>query len=232
MNQIKIGVLGASGKVGKELLQVIKDKNHIPFLGIYSKNKPQDFVHYDQDVNCKLASEVDLWIDFSLPESFEKNILKIANYGKPIVSGTTGLTETQKSLIDDAAKLCPILWSSNMSLGIAVLNEALEALKKIKHFDFQIEEFHHNKKKDAPSGTAITLQENLEKTVDRKLPNPLSIRGGGIFGVHKVWAMSDQEVLCFEHQALNRRVFAEGALHVGLKLVGKPKGSYQIREIL
>ncbi|WP_374029484.1 4-hydroxy-tetrahydrodipicolinate reductase [Bdellovibrio bacteriovorus] len=125
-----------------------------------------------------------------------------------------------------------MLWSSNMSLGVAVLNEALKSLSAISHFDFQIEELHHNKKKDKPSGTAITLQENLEKAVGRELPEALAIRGGGIFGVHKIYAMSDEEVLTFEHTALNRTVFAKGAVQAAEWLVKQKPGLYQIRDVL
>jgi 4-hydroxy-tetrahydrodipicolinate reductase len=232
MSVKKVGVLGASGKVGKEINIILKEKGLIPFLGIYSNNKPQDYLNIAQDITAELAGQVDLWIDFSLPESFEKFIPKIAKYNKPIVSGTTGITEQQKTLLTQAAKTCPVLWSSNMSLGIAVLTEAMEAFKKIKHFDFQIEELHHIRKKDAPSGTAITLQQKLTNVIEKEIPAPLAIRGGGIFGIHKVWAMSEQEVITIEHQALNRRVFAEGAVFAGLKLAGRPAGLYGMKDVL
>jgi 4-hydroxy-tetrahydrodipicolinate reductase len=232
MSEIKVGVVGASGRVGKEITQILKEKGLVPFLGIYSNNNPQGYLHVAKDINHPQAKEVDLWIDFSLPESFEKHILQISKLGKPVVSGTTGLNEKQKAMINEAGKSCPLLWSSNMSLGVAVLTEALEVFKKIKHFDFQIEEFHHNKKKDAPSGTAVSLQSKLVSVVEKELPSPVSIRGGGIFGIHKVWAMSDQETLTFEHQALNRRVFAEGAVFAAVKLQGKPNGVYSMRDVL
>ena len=232
MKQLKVGVVGASGKMGKELRQVISEAGFTPFLGMYNSKKPEGFEHAANSWNDKKTEEVDLWIDFSLPESFEKFIPKIAKYNKPIVSGTTGVTEQQKILLTQAAKTCPVLWSSNMSLGIAVLTEAMEAFKKIKHFDFQIEELHHIRKKDAPSGTAITLQQNLKNVIEKEIPVPLSIRGGGIFGIHKVWAMSEQEVITIEHQALNRRVFAEGAVFAGLKLAGKPAGLYAMKDVL
>lgn len=232
MSALKIGVLGASGRVGKEITQILNEKGLAPFLGIYSRNIPEGYQHTAKTIDVDAAKQVDLWIDFSLPESFESFLIPLSKYGKPIVSGTTGLNEKQKQLIAEAGKNCAILWSSNMSLGVAVLTEALEIFKKIKHFDFQIEEFHHNKKKDAPSGTAVSLQNKLVQVVDKPLPTPVSIRGGGIFGIHKVWAMSDQETLTFEHQALNRRVFAEGAVFAALKLKEKPKGVYSMRDIL
>lgn len=232
MSAVKVGVIGASGRVGTEITHILKEKGLIPFLGIYFKNSPQGYQHTSQTIDVAVAKDVDLWIDFSLPESFEKFLIPVSKWGMPLVSGTTGLSEKQKTLIKEAGQNCPILWSSNMSLGVAVLTEALEVFKKIKHFDFQIEEFHHNKKKDAPSGTAVSLQNKLVSVVEKEVPAPVSIRGGGIFGIHKVWAMSDQETLTFEHQALNRRVFAEGAVFAALKLQGKAKGVYTMRDIL
>ncbi|NUM77391.1 hypothetical protein HUU40_23780, partial [candidate division KSB1 bacterium] len=185
--------------MGTEIPHVLKERGLIPFLGIYSKNTPLGYQHTSQNLDVAEAKEVDLWIDFSLPESFEKFLIPISKLGKPLVSGTTGLSEKQKTLVREAGHNCPILWSSNMSLGIAVLTEALEVFKKIKHFDFQIEEFHHNKKKDSPSGTAVSLQNKLVSVVEKDVPAPVAIRGGGIFGIHKVWAMSEQETLTFEH---------------------------------
>ena len=119
-----------------------------------------------------------------------------------------------------------------MSLGVAVLTEALEVFSKISQYDFQIEEFHHNRKKDRPSGTAKSLQEKLEHSVGRKLPEPVSIRGGGIFGVHKVHAMAEEEHLVFEHIALNRAVFARGAVEAAQWLCSKKKGFYSMRDVL
>lgn len=232
MSETKVGVVGASGRVGKEITQILKEKGLVAFFGIYSNNIPQGYAHTSKDLNHPQAKDVDIWIDFSLPESFEKHILQISKFGKPVVSGTTGLNDKQKEMIKEAGKNCPLLWSSNMSLGVAVLTEALEVFKKIKHFDFQIEEFHHNKKKDAPSGTAVSLQNKLVSVVEKDLPAPVSIRGGGIFGIHKIWAMSDQETLTFEHQALNRRVFAEGAVFAAVKLQGRPSGVYSMRDVL
>ncbi len=232
MNQLKIGVVGAGGKMGNELLNVIKDSGHIPFFGVYHTKKPEGFVHSANNYEDKHVSEVDLWIDFSLAVSFEFSMKSLGIFKKPIVSGTTGITDKQKELLGVIAKQAPVLWSSNMSIGIALLNRMISLFSSIKDFDFQIEELHHKHKIDAPSGTAKTLQENLVAALGKTIPAPLSIRGGGIFGVHKIWAMSDQEVITIEHQALNRRVFAEGALKAGLALMKKSPGLYTMKDLL
>tara|TARA_B110001454_G_scaffold219198_1_gene251482 strand:- start:53635 stop:54333 length:699 start_codon:yes stop_codon:yes gene_type:complete len=231
MKQLKVGVVGASGKMGKELRHVICEAGFIPFLGMYNSKKPEGFEHTANSWADKKAEEVDLWIDFSLPEAFDQAIKAMAKFKKPIVSGTTGISVAQKELLKEASAQAPILWSSNMSVGVAFVNKILSQFKDIKDFDFQIEELHHKHKKDAPSGTAKTMQENLEAAVGKKVPPTLSIRGGGIFGVHRIWAMSDQEVITVEHQALNRRVFAEGALKAGLSILNKGPGLYSMKDI-
>lgn len=231
MKNLKVGVVGASGKMGKELCQVIQDAGLTPFLGMYNTRKPEGFLNVANSWLDKKTQDVELWIDFSLPEAFDQAMKAMMKLKKPIVSGTTGLSVSQKELLNEAATLSPVLWSSNMSVGVAFVNKILSQFKDIKDFDFQIEELHHRHKKDAPSGTAKTMQENLEAAVGKKVSPTLSIRGGGIFGVHRIWAMSDQEVITIEHQALNRKVFAEGALKAGLSLLNKGPGLYSMKDI-
>lgn len=223
MKKMKVGLVGAAGRMGKEIAQVVTEHPRCELFYSYSRKDKWD---------SKKAAAVDVWIDFSSPEAL-KDVLKHAAENKtPVVCGTTGFTKKEKDLLQKYSKKIPLLWSSNMSLGVAVLNEALKSLAAISHFDFQIEEIHHNRKKDKPSGTAITLQENLEKEVGKKLPETLAIRGGGVFGVHKIFAMSDEEVLTFEHSALNRTVFAKGAVQAAEWLVKQKPGLYQIRDVL
>lgn len=231
MKQLKVGVVGAAGKMGKELCHVINEAGCIPFLGMYNSKKPEGFEHTANNWQDKRTEEVDLWIDFSLAEGFDQAITALAKLKKPIVSGTTGISAEQRQLLLEAAKQAPILWSSNMSVGVAFINKLLNHFKDIKDFDFQIEEIHHRDKKDAPSGTAKIMQENLESAVGKKIPPTVSVRGGGVFGVHRVWALSDQEVITIEHQALNRKVFAEGALRAGLSLLNKGPGLYSMKDI-
>ncbi|WP_413585889.1 4-hydroxy-tetrahydrodipicolinate reductase [Bdellovibrio sp. HCB274] len=224
MKKLNIGLVGANGRMGREIADIISAHGGCDVS--YSLSR-------DTKVNHEQAAKVDVWIDFSSPEALPE-VLKIASRHKtPVVCGTTGFTKKEKTHLAKASKNIPVLWASNMSMGVAVLNEALKMFSSISNFDFQIEEFHHIRKKDKPSGTAITLQESLEKAVGKKCPEPLAIRGGGIFGVHKVHAMSEEEVITFEHSALNRTVFAKGAVTAALWLAKQKKpGLYQIRDVL
>ncbi len=223
MKKLKVGLLGSAGRMGQEILQVVSENRNM--LVYYSPQRGEKWID-------KKAKEVDVWIDFSSPEAMRDLFTRVVPTGKPVVSGTTGLTHADKRFLQAQAKKIPVLWSSNMSLGVAVLAEAIRALDAVSHFDFQIEELHHNKKKDNPSGTAISLQESLQRAVKKELPMPIGIRGGGIFGVHKVYAMGDEEVLLFEHTALNRKVFAKGAVVAAQWLVSRNPGLYQIRDVL
>lgn len=223
MKKIKIGIFGAQGRMGQEIRQTLFKNPNMEL--VYPLVRGESF-------DPKKASLVDVWIDFSSPGAL-KEVLRIAQkYKSCVVSGTTGFTASEKKMLNSAAKKIPILWSSNMSIGVAVLNEALKSLAALKDFDFQIEELHHNKKKDSPSGTALTLQENLKDVVKKNLPEPVAIRGGGIFGVHKVYSMSDEEVLVFEHTALSRAVFAKGAVQAAEWISKKKPGLYQMRDVL
>lgn len=224
MKKLKIGLVGANGRMGQEIAAVIGASNNCDVFYIMGRDKKIDHA---------AAAKVDVWIDFSSPEALS-DVLKVAiRHKTPVVCGTTGFSKKEKSALDKASKEIPVLWASNMSMGVAVLNEALKVFSSVANFDYQIEEFHHIRKKDKPSGTAITLQENLEKAVGKKCPEPLAIRGGGIFGIHKVHAMSDEEVITFEHSALNRSVFAKGAVRAASWLASQKRpGLYQIRDVL
>lgn len=221
MKKLKIGLLGSTGRMGTEISRLVEASREVE-ISLAPKKKSQ--------LKSADFKKVDVWIDFTLPEAFEQNLKMAVESQKAFVCGTTGLSTQQYKLLASAAKKIPVLWASNMSIGVAVLNRALEAFSAISDFDFQIEEIHHIHKKDKPSGTAITLQKNLEKVVKRNLPHPLSIRGGGVFGVHKIFAMSAEEVVTFEHTALNRGVFAKGAVKAAMWLAGKKPGLYSIED--
>lgn len=223
----KILIFGASGRMGQEIAEIIGEQKSLKLAYQVDKKKSGDIVTLDS----VSAKNVDVVIDFSHADAVENIIKFCVSEKRPLVSGTTGLSKETKSKLQKASSTIPIMWSPNMSLGIAVLNKAIQSLAALDEFDFQIEEIHHSKKKDAPSGTAILLQETLEKTVQRKPQGPLSIRGGGVFGIHRIFAMGEEETLMFEHVALNRRVFARGAVKAAEKLAVKKPGFYQLADL-
>ena len=170
-------------------------------------------------------------IDFSSPKSTMQVARWCVRQGKFMVSGTTGLSRPQQAALKALGRKTPILWAPNLSLGIAALKQALSSLSGLEGFDFQIEEVHHRHKKDKPSGTAIALQAALAEVLHRRLPEPISIRGGDIRGIHRIWALGEGEVLCFEHVALDRAIFARGAVTAAEWLSEQGKGYYGIEDI-
>lgn len=230
---LKIGVIGSNGRVGKELLELIQaDPSLVAQVGVSRSQSVPGYRYNIQSLKEASSLDVDVWIDFSLPDAHDTILDFCIQAKKPLVSGTTGLSVQQKQRHSSAAHSIPLLWASNMSLGIAVLRQLLPQLAPLVNFDIQVEEFHHNKKKDIPSGTAITLQEDIEKSLNRKLPEIVAVRGGGIFGVHRVYAMSDEETITLEHTALNRRVFARGALTAAKWLAKQKPGFYSMNDVL
>ena len=209
----KIALIGRHGKMGQEIEKLL------------TQNSKKVLV-------SELAPGVDVVIDFSSPEGFKSTLKWCVKNKTPFVSGTTGINLEQERLLKTAAKKIPVLWSSNFSLGIALVTEMMKQFSDLEDFDFQIEEFHHKHKKDKPSGTAKTLQKELHKIVQKKLPEPISIRGGENFGIHKIWAMSSSENILIEHTALNRSVFAAGAIRASLWLLKRAPGNYTMRDLL
>lgn len=232
MKRKNLAVLGAAGRMGQEIAELLrKSSSWKPALGVVNSGQALHFEKSIHSLSEKEFSKIDLILDFSSAKIFAANLQFAIDQRIPFVSGVTGISKENRRELEKAGKKIPVLWSANMSIGIAVLMEALRALKGVSDFDFQIEEIHHNQKKDRPSGTAIQLQEALEKAVSKKCPEPISIRAGGVFGVHKVFAISNNEVMTFEHTALNRKVFAEGALAAAQWVVKKQPGFYQMKDI-
>ncbi len=220
---IRLLLSGASGRMGLEILALSKTHKSLEVVAEISGSK--DWKKVD-------PSQVDLVVDFSTPEGLEQAIDWSLKNKKPLVSGTTGISVALKKQIKEASKTIRVLYSGNMSMGIAVMSAMLRNLSAVSTWDFQIEEAHHSKKVDRPSGTAILLQETLSEAVGRKLPSPNSIRGGGVPGLHQVWAMGPEESIILQHTAYNRTVFARGALTAAMWLFDKKgAGIYDLSDL-
>ena len=228
----RLAIIGVSGRMGAELLSLAPDFHFQVTSGVGRTKLSVENVAIVDHVSKLDPSSVDVVVDFSLPELTDDVVAWCEKNKKPLVSGVTGISAAQKSKITSLAKSTAALWAPNMSLGIAVLSRMLIELRHLEGFDFQIEEAHHKHKKDKPSGTALFLQEKLEKAVGADVPPPVAIRGGGIFGIHKVWAMGEEESITLEHTANNRRVFARGALKAATWLLSQPPGHYVLADVL
>lgn len=183
-----------------------------------------------EDQSVVLSDSPDVWIDFSSPKG-TMDLLKTAKK-TPVVSGTTGLDKSHLKKFEEHCKRAPLFWASNMSLGVAALRAALQSLKGLEDFEIAIEEIHHSQKKDSPSGTALTLKQDLEKICNKNINQIVAIRGGGVRGQHRVFALGADETLIFEHTALSRAVFAHGAIRAAKWIVNQEPGVYGMDDLL
>lgn len=165
-----------------------------------------------------------------------------------LVVGTTGHTENEKAAILAAAKSVPVFYAGNMSLGIAVLCRlAKEAAKSFPDADIEIVEVHHNRKVDAPSGTAKMLFEAVKEVRPQATAHCgragegkrtseeigiSSLRMGGVVGIHEVHICTDTQRLTLKHEACDRGMFADGAKAAAEFIQGKPAGLYNMTQLL
>ena len=218
---IKIGLSGASGRVGKTIVSLIQKTPGFSASAFFSQNSPLEKWR---------PKEVDVVIDFSNPQALKSLIPWCEKHKKPLISGTTGLSKADHLALNRLAKNASVLWAPNMSLGIACLNQWLEQLPPaVKQWPVEIEETHHRHKKDNPSGTALLLLNTLEQA-GLKQVKVKSFRKGDVFGVHLVSFQSKEEKLEIKHTALNRGIFAQGALLAGRWIYQKPPGLYSMKD--
>ena len=253
---IKVGVFGASGRVGKLIVENLKNDKEAKVSSVFVRNEldfsvePETLITNDF-VSFLEASEI--IIDFSLPDAMESLLENaIKQHPKPIVIGTTGLNEHQENLIKEASTKMPILYATNMSVGVALLNRLVEvASKSLSDFDCEIVEMHHRHKKDAPSGTALTLANSAAKARGLELDkvmisgrngnigarsddeiSVMALLGGDIVGRHTVGFYNDGEFIELNHTATSRDTFANGAIKAAKWLINKENGLYSISDCL
>lgn len=219
---LRIALVGAKGRMGFAIQQLSRD------AGAEVVAEIEDI----KDWKKAKAAEIDVVVDFSSTEGLAAAVEWCVANKKPLVSGSTGLGAKDWSALKSSAKKIPLLYSGNMSLGIAVFQAMIEKCRAIADWDFQIEEVHHNQKKDKPSGTALLLQEKLKTTIGKTPAAPQSLRGGGVPGIHTLWAMGPEETLEIRHTAINRQVFARGALKAARWLFDKKQsGLYDLSDL-
>jgi 4-hydroxy-tetrahydrodipicolinate reductase len=219
--------------MGQELLTLLKKNRELSLCAVVDEQAGSHRLSTDFDGLKKKKPKV--VIDFSSPEGTEKAALWCQERKVALVTGTTGLSEAQKKMIKSASRHTAVFSSPNMSVGVNAMISALEAfVARFNECDVEIEEIHHRHKKDKPSGTAKLLHESLKGIVPvpSRLGQPVSLRGGEIFGIHKVYFFSEGEWLCFEHQATDRSVFARGALRAAAWVARQKPGFYTMKDVL
>jgi len=205
------------------------------------------------DVPCSesfkdAVSDVDCIIDFS-HHSCTKDLLEFAvSHELPLVLATTGQTEEEKQMIQEAANRIPLFFAANYSLGVALLIDlAKKAASVMSGAEIEIIERHHNRKVDAPSGTALAIAHAIQEVrpesqivngrngYGKRQPNDIGIhavRMGNIVGIHEVVIGTDNQSITLKHEAYSRALFAEGAVKAAAFLTGKSAGLYDMNDLL
>ena len=246
---MNILICGVGGRMGREVAKLALDgvRGAIPVAGYdILPVDTREFPTYT-DWNA-VTEQVDCIIDFSHHTGTESLLAFATEKNLPVVLCTTGHTDEELALIDRAATKIPIFRSANMSLGIALLVElAKMTAKNFPDADIEIIEKHHNRKLDAPSGTALLLA-NAIKEIREKARFVFgrggqakreadeigihAIRMGNIIGEHEVIVGTDTQTITLKHEAHSRALFAEGALAAAEFLCGKPAGLYDMKKMI
>jgi 4-hydroxy-tetrahydrodipicolinate reductase len=195
----------------------------------------------------------DVAIDFSLPEGADKTVQHCVDNGIALVMGTTGLSPEQQRSVKAASERIPVIYGTNMSVGMNVLFSVVGKVAALlgEDYDIEIVEQHHRYKKDAPSGSALTLAEKICAGTGRDASACLThgrcgkdalrekgtigmhaVRAGDITGVHSVICSTQGETVTLHHTAHSRDTFVKGALRAAAWLVGKAPGLYTMPDVL
>jgi 4-hydroxy-tetrahydrodipicolinate reductase len=204
-------------------------------------------------LTAEFPGQADVVIDFSLPEATGKTLAFCQTSKAPLVLGTTGLSNEQLAALKALSSQVPVVHATNMSVGMNVLFALVGKAAAMlgEAYDIEIVEQHHRFKKDAPSGTALTLAENICRSTDRPYPEALvhgragkdalrqkgeigmhAVRAGDIVGIHNVQYSTQGETITFSHTAHSRDTLVHGALRAAAWVVGQEPGLYSMRDVL
>ncbi len=247
---ISVFVNGCNGKMGQELIAQMDTYEDFVLIGGFDQENTgkYSFPVYTSFEN--ILELPDVIIDFSVPVATFNMLAFAASKKIPVVIATTGFSVEQEEQIRNYAKQIPIFQSSNMSFDIFLMTKLLQiAAKALQDTDIEIIEAHHNRKIDAPSGTALMLANSINEAMNNRYTydfNRLqkrekrskdeigfsSIRGGNIVGEHSVQFIGQNETFEITHKAYSRRVFADGALKAAHFLLQQPIGLYSMEDLI
>lgn len=251
---VNIAVTGATGTMGRAVLKAAANRDDVTVALAVNRDPDVDVV---EGISIAPTSELvgllderrpNVLIDFTGPESSVEYVAACADAAVPAVVGTTGFTDEQEAALREATDTVPVLKASNFARGVQALLGALEAaLGALPGYDIEVTETHHNRKRDAPSGTATTILDRIdavqgetERVHGRVGEQPReegevgvhARRAGDIRGEHEVLLAGNDETVTLTHRAGSRAVFAAGALDAAVWLAGQPPGWYGFDDVL
>lgn len=248
---MRVLISGLYGHMGQHVLSLVKEGYEGAVLsGGIDVNAP-----YETEVPCaktwaeanELAENTDVIVDFSF-HTVTPDLLNYAIANKlPLVIATTGQTEEERNLIRQASEKIPVFFAANYSMGIALLAESAKRIASVMNdAEIEIVEMHHDRKADAPSGTALSLAREIQSVrteatlvtgrsgFGKRTKEEIgisSVRMGNIVGVHEVMIGNSNEMITLKHEAFSRAMFAEGALKAAAFLCDKPAGLYEMKNL-
>lgn len=262
---LRLCVCGACGKTGGRVVALAKESRDFRLVCAVDEKTPT-FAEKDVAYLSNLldsACETDVLIDFSSVRGLDERLEYAASKGIPFVLAVTGLTQKQKELLRDISQRIPVFYASNFSIAANALRLLSASARRLLKEEFSVDIFekHHAEKKDSPSGTAISIAEEMERAASEKssaervfyassaiesnvadaptkknaLPlkeRIVSVRAGTLIGEHEAFFCGDGETLSLTHRAYDRDVFARGALKAALFLHGKPPRLYGMDDLL
>ena len=247
----KIILCGCNGTMGNVITKSVNAREDCTIVGGFDINQTCDdgfpvFSDFNKADVC-----ADVIIDFSHPAQLQKLLDYALAHKMPLVVATTGLSVTQIESIHEASNQIPIFFTANMSLGVNLLVELAKKATKVLggQFDIEIIEKHHNRKIDAPSGTALMIANEISKELptppeyvydrqskaEKRSKNEIglhAVRGGTIVGEHEIIFAGPDEILSLSHIAMSKEIFATGAINAGLHICGKPAGLYDMSTLI
>jgi 4-hydroxy-tetrahydrodipicolinate reductase len=251
MSGLRIVVTGATGRMGGAVLEAAAERGHA--VVAVTETAPMDVpdvegTYAGSDLRAALSG-ADALVDFTVPEASVGYVSTAAEAGVPCVVGTTGFGEEGTSRLREASERVPVLRAANFARGVQALLRAVgAAVEALPGYDVELTETHHNGKRDAPSGTALTIlagidaarEDDPERVYGREgehLREPSEVgvhvrRAGDVRGEHEVLIAGNEEVLTLTHRAESRGVWAAGALDAAEWLVDRDPGFYGFADVL
>ena len=248
---INILMSGCNGKMGQVISRLSEQYSDLKIAAGFDifdsgRNSYPVFSNLEQ---CR--ENIDVIIDFSNPDALE-NILRFAVERRlPIIVATTGISQSQKKLLESAARVIPVFFSANMSLGVNLIMDLVRKAAKVleTNFDIEIIEKHHNQKLDAPSGTALAIADSINSALEQKQEYIYdrhsrrkkrsraeigihAVRGGTIVGEHSIIFAGNDEVIEISHLAMSKDIFGTGALRAAKFIHGKAPGMYDMNDLI
>lgn len=248
---INILMSGCNGKMGQVITRLAGQYEDLKIAAGYDvfDSGKNSYPVFNRLESCNV--KIDVIIDFSNPDALEGLLNFAAARKLPVIVATTGLSQAQRKLVEQASLKIPVFSSANMSLGVNLIIDLVKKAARLlePNFDIEIIEKHHNQKLDAPSGTALAIADSINSVLEQKQDYIYdrhsrrkkrsrteigihAVRGGTIVGEHSVIFAGNDEIIEINHSAMSKDIFGTGALRAAKFLYNKSPGLYSMNDLI